>query len=346
MSPLNLELEMFTFFEMTPDLVCIAGKDGFFRKVNPSVINKLEYTQEELFARPISSFIHPEDQPSTSLTRAELLNGKALLNFQNRYITKRGKIIWLEWTSIYFADKEIVFAIAKDISERKQIDLAIEEKYKEYKSLATHFKSSIEEDKKYLAVELHEDLAQLAAVVRLDIDCILANEPGMQATSKARMNHALAVSDLMINAIRRISFSISPNMLEDHGLDETLRWHCKEFNILNGVRCIFEANYNETDLSNEIKLDFFRICQEALINVMYHAEANNVNISIEDTGHEICLAITDDGKGFDLTQQKHTPGLTSMRKRAASINGRLTIETETGKGTRVLVAIKKPNSKH
>ena len=342
---LNLELEMFTFFEMTPDLVCIAGKDGFFRKVNPSVINKLGYTQEELFASPISSFIHPEDQPSTGQTRAELLNGKALLNFQNRYITKGGKIIWLEWTSIYFADKEIVFAIAKDISERKQIDLEIEEKYKEYKSLATHFKSSIEEDKKYLAVELHEELAQLAAVVKLDIDGILANEPGMQAASKARLHHALAVSDLLINAIRRISFSISPEMLEDLGLDETLRWHCKEFNILNGVPCTFEANYNETELSGEIKLDFFRICQEALSNVMYHAEANSVNISIEDLGHEICLAISDDGKGFDMAQQRHTSGLTSMRKRAASINGRLTIETQIGKGTKVLVAIKKPNSK-
>jgi PAS domain S-box len=343
MSPLlNLELEMFTFFEMTPDLVCIAGRDGYFRKVNPAVINKLGYTQEELFARPIFSFLHPDDLPSTSQTREEMFNGKALLNFQNRYITKQGKIIWLEWTSIYFADKEIVFALAKDISERKQIDLEIEEKYKEYKSLATHFKSSIEEDKKYLAVELHEELAQLMAVVKLDIDWIIANEPGLKPLSNARMSHALAVSDLVINTIRRISFSISPKMLEDHGLDDTLRWHCKEFKILTGIPCTFIARYNETDLSHEMKLDFFRICQEALSNVMYHAEANNVNITIEDLGDKICLSISDDGKGFDEAQQEQTLGLTSMRKRAASINGRLTIETETGKGTRVLVAIKKP----
>jgi PAS domain S-box-containing protein len=343
MNPLlDLDLDMFTFFEMTPDFVCIAGKDGYFRKVNPAVINKLGYTQEELFSRLISSFIHPDDQPSTKLTREEMLNGKALLNFQNRYITKQGKVIWLEWTSIYFADKEIVFALAKDISERKQIDLEIEEKYKEYKSLATHFKSSIEEDKKYLAVELHEELAQLMAVVKLDIDWIIANEPGLKPSSKVRMNHALAVSDLVINTIRRISFSISPKMLEDHGLDDTLRWHCKEFQILTGIPCTFKASYNETDLSYEMKLDFFRICQEALSNVMYHAEANNVNITIEDPGDEICLCITDDGKGFDVAQQEQTPGLTSMRQRAASINGRLTIGTATGKGTSVLVAIKKP----
>src|SRR3989440_6281543 len=159
------EFEMFTFFEMTPDLVCIAGKDGYFRKVNPAVINKLGYTQEELFSKPISSFIHSEDKDVTQRKRAKLLLGKTLMNFENRYVTKTGEIVWLAWTSIYFPDKEIVFAIAKDISERKQIERDIEEKYKKFKSLASHFKSSLEENQKYLASELHDELAQLAGVV-------------------------------------------------------------------------------------------------------------------------------------------------------------------------------------
>src|SRR5947209_777054 len=145
----NQSLELFTFFEMTPDLVCIAGKDGFFRKVNPAVIEKLEFTTEELLARPISSFIHHEDQAVTHHRRIKLLNGQPLMNFENRYISKSGKIIWLAWTSIYFSDKEVVFAIAKDITERKHIEKEIEEKYNKFKSLANHFKISLEEDKKY-----------------------------------------------------------------------------------------------------------------------------------------------------------------------------------------------------
>lgn len=332
---------MFALFEMTPDLVCIASKDGFLKKVNPAVIGKLGYTQEELFARPIKSFIYEEDKDLTHKSRTDLLSGKVLLNFVNRYVTKNGKIVWLEWTSIYFPDKEIVFAIAKDVTERKQIEKETEEKYRVIKGLATHFKSRIEKDRKDLAYELHEELAQLACVVKMDIDSITVSEPGLSAAGKRRIEHALVLSDLLVNTIRRISFSMSPNMLDDLGLNAVFEGQCREFSILNGIPCDFQSAYDEAHLTHEVKLDFFRICQESLTNVMYHAEANNVKISIEDIGDTIHLAIIDDGKGFEINQQKQTSGLNSIRERVASINGQLTIQSEPGKGTRVCVSIAK-----
>ena len=84
---IDLNFEIPPFFEMTPDLVCIAGKDGFFRKVNHAVIEKLGYTEEELFARPISSFMHPEDRELTLEHRTKLIYGQPLINFQNRYVS-------------------------------------------------------------------------------------------------------------------------------------------------------------------------------------------------------------------------------------------------------------------
>lgn len=337
----DLGLEVFELFEMTPDFVCIATKEGYFKKVNPAVINKLGYTEEELFSRPISSFIYPDDKAITSSTRSELLEGTTLINFQNRYVKKNGELIWLEWSSIYSPGKELVFAIAKDVSERKKVELEIEEKYKKFKSLATHFKSSIEKERKHLSTELHEELAQLASVVKIDIDWINTHVTNLEVLPKNRITHALAITDLLINTIRRISFSISPNMLSDFGLTATLVWQCDEFSILNGIPCTFHSNYDEASLTDEIKIDFFRICQESLTNVMYHAAANNVTISIDDTDNKIKLTIADDGKGFNTVEMKNRPGLVSMRERAASINGKLTIESETGKGTKVCVTIKK-----
>lgn len=330
------------FFEMTPDLVCIAGKDGFLKKVNAAVIDKLGYTEEELLANPIDSFIYPADKDLTRNQRAELLNGKVLLNFENRYVKKTGEIIWLEWTSIYFSDDEIVFAIAKDVTQRKQMEQEVEEKYKKFKSLATHFKTSIEEDRKYLAVELHEELAQLASVVKMDVDWIRIKVPTLSESAKNRIEHASVIADLLITTIRRISFSISPNMLEEIGLNATLKWHCKEFSILNGIPCRFESRYEEANLTLEIKIDFFRICQESLTNIMYHAQASNVTVSIEEDSDKICLIIIDDGKGFAIGQQKQTAGLIRIRERTASINGQLTIQSEIGEGTRVCVTIAKP----
>ncbi len=343
MSSLNItDLEVADFFEMTPDLVCIAGKDGFLRKVNQAVITKLGYSREELFVRPIVSFIHPDDQQLTISRRAALLTGESLLNFENRYIAKSGSIVWLSWTSIYISDKEVVFAIAKDVTERKLIELEAEKKYEKYKSLASHFKTSIEEDRKYIALELHEEVAQLASVVKMDVDWVRTNVPELSAFSKERIEHASVISNLLIKAMQRISFSISPVMLEEFGLNTALNWHCKEFTVLNGIPCSFETAFDESELTIETKIDFFRICQEAMENIMYHAQASKVIISIEDTDGKICMRISDDGRGFDMPEQKPGFGLISMRERTASINGAFDIITGIGKGTSISIVIAKP----
>ncbi len=339
MDPADSKMELAPFFEMTPDLVCIAGADGFFRRVNSSVINKLEYSEEELFSRPIFSFLHPEDQERTAYTRAKMLAGEPLLNFENRYIAKSGKVIWLEWTSVYSPEQGVVFAIAKDVTTRKEVEKEVEEKYIRYKSLATHFKTSIEKDRKFLALELHEELAQLASVVKMDVEWIKVNVPELSEFSMKRVEHASVITTLLIKSMQRISFYISPAMLQDIGLTATLEWHCKEFALLNGIDCFFENAYSEEAITMEVKTDLFRICQEALTNIMYHAQANKVTVRIEESDDKIILSIIDDGKGFDIAEQKKTFGLINMHERAASINGNLSVKSMPGKGTRVIVSV-------
>jgi signal transduction histidine kinase len=196
----------------------------------------------------------------TMQERAKLLDGVALTHLDNRYLTKDGRIVWLHWTSVYLPDKEAVFAIAKDITERKQAEKELEDKYLKFKGLAAHFKSSVEKDRKNFASELHEELAHLAAAIKLDIDWIGANTPGLFGLQKSKIEHASAILTLCINKIRKISFAISPYILDMLGLDKTLQSLCNEFAILNNTPCLFESAYTERDLTHEIKLDFFRIC--------------------------------------------------------------------------------------
>jgi PAS domain S-box-containing protein len=110
------------FFELTPDLLCIAGYDGYFKKVNKAVSNVLGYSLEELYSRPINDFIYFKDQKITSEFRNEIINSTPLLDFENRYVHKSGEIIWLSWTSQPIEDKQLVFAIAKDITHKKRIE--------------------------------------------------------------------------------------------------------------------------------------------------------------------------------------------------------------------------------
>lgn len=303
-------------------------------------MQKLGYTEEELLSRPIHTFIHPEDKERTQLNRKELLEGKNLLNFENRYITKEGGIVWLEWTSIYLPDEEVVFAIAKDVTSRKQLEAEVFRKFEKFKGLATHFKSSIEEDRKYLATELHEELAQLASVVKMDIDWIKMREHELSEASVKRIDHASVVADLLINTIRRISYAISPSQIEEHGLNATIEWHCREFSLMTGCKCSYEHSYDESAMPLEIKIDFYRICQEALSNIMFHAQATNAFVCIEETEEGFHLLIQDNGRGFVVTESEKFSGLNSIRERADSINGQLKIESQPGKGTSISVLVK------
>lgn len=167
-----LNIGLSDFFDLTPDLVWIAGKDGFLKKANPAVMKKLGYTEDELYTKPITFFMHPDDIANTLLGRAKLLSGEVLHNFCNRYISKASEIIWLQWTSIYITDKEVVLAIAKDVTDRKKIEEEVEAKYIKIKEMASHFKNRIENGRKYFAYEIHEELAQLVSVV--NYGCALA----------------------------------------------------------------------------------------------------------------------------------------------------------------------------
>jgi signal transduction histidine kinase len=96
-------------------------------------------------------------------------------------------------------------------------------------------------------------------------------------------------------------------------------------------------------LPHEVQLDLFRICQEAMTNIMDHSGAQSASISFDTTPKEIILIIADNGRGFHLRKLKHTPGLDNMRKQAALVKGKLTIDTAVGKGTRILLNIDKQN---
>mgnify|MGYP003636530156 FL=1 len=115
---LNLE----PFFDISLDLLCIAGFDGYFKKINPAFIKLLEYPEEELFSKKISEFIYEEDRDLTAGFRENIKRNIPLLNFENRYVSKSGKLIWLQWTSIPLSSENLVYAIAKNITHKKELD--------------------------------------------------------------------------------------------------------------------------------------------------------------------------------------------------------------------------------
>jgi PAS domain S-box-containing protein len=122
MENLNEIFDLEYFFYLSPDWLCVAGFDGYFKKINPAVSRTLGYTDNELFAKPIDSFVYPEDRSITASKRESIKKNNPLYNFENRYVTKSGEIVWLSWTSMPVKSQQLVFAIAKDITDKKKLE--------------------------------------------------------------------------------------------------------------------------------------------------------------------------------------------------------------------------------
>ena len=119
----QLEAEHDRFFDCALDLFCIISFEGYFKRLNPAWTTTLGYDMDELKARPIMEFLHPDDIPMSELKFADILAGKNVASFENRLRTKSGSYCWLSWTVVPFLEDNTMYAIARDISDLKQAQL-------------------------------------------------------------------------------------------------------------------------------------------------------------------------------------------------------------------------------
>jgi len=116
------ENERSRFFALSPDLLCIAGFDGYFKHLNSIWQQTLGYTNEELLSQPYMAFVHPDDQESTLGKARKLPDGHAVQAFENRYRCKDGSYRWLAWNAIPLIDQQLIYATARDITQQKLTD--------------------------------------------------------------------------------------------------------------------------------------------------------------------------------------------------------------------------------
>ena len=112
------------FFELSMDLICVAGLDGYFKRVSPSFTRLLGWTEEELLSRPSAEFVHADDRQSTAREASRIGRGATALNFQNRYVCKDGSVVWLSWAAVPVAERGVMYATARDVTKERQADAA------------------------------------------------------------------------------------------------------------------------------------------------------------------------------------------------------------------------------
>ncbi|RYD32176.1 MAG: PAS domain S-box protein, partial [Verrucomicrobiaceae bacterium] len=119
------EEERARFFNLSLDLLCVAGTDGYFKRVNPAFRQTLGFTETEMLSHPFTNFIHLDDIDATQSEIQTMANGQPSTHFENRYLCKDGTWKWLAWNTQPFPEEGLLYAVARDVTEKKEAELAI-----------------------------------------------------------------------------------------------------------------------------------------------------------------------------------------------------------------------------
>jgi len=150
--------------------------------------------------------------------------------------------------------------------------------------------------------------------------------------------------DETIQTVRRIATELRPDVLDNAGLLAALEWQAREFEAQTGTRCRVRTTLRETLWDQNLNTAFFRIFQETLTNIIRHAEASQVKVTLTQIGDDLVLEVKDNGRGIPEGEVSNTRsiGLRGMRERASLLGGDVRFSGDPGKGTNVTVRIPRP----
>ena len=226
--------------------------------------------------------------------------------------------------------------ILRDVTERERAEQALVSSRQELHEIATASAAAREQEKGRIARELHDELGQQLTALRLDIDFV-GLAAGADPAIAAKVAAMRALVDATVVATRRIASDLRPMLLDDLGAVPAIEWLVEQFGKRCGIPVSLAVDPPDLELAGAQATSAYRIVQEALTNVARHAQATDVRVMLRRTGDELVLAVQDDGRGFDLAaaRRPNAFGLVGLRERAYLVNGRITIDSAPGEGTRV-----------
>ncbi|WP_046560891.1 ligand-binding sensor domain-containing protein [Kangiella geojedonensis] len=228
----------------------------------------------------------------------------------------------------------------QDIREKeKELKIA----FKGLRNLTNRIETAKEEERQHISRELHDELGQTLTATKINLQVIgTLQEP--QAI-KERLEQSISVVDGMIEQVRNVSLSLRPPLLDEAGLVPALEYYLDVIQERTGLDIQLEADQDVSGNSHDVRVVIFRIIQEAISNVLRHANATVLHIKLSVDGEQVCVHIEDDGDGYDIEavneRIKHGEhlGLLGMLERVKNVNGHIELESEPGKGSTIKARI-------
>jgi PAS domain S-box-containing protein len=232
-------------------------------------------------------------------------------------------------------------ATSKDITDRKHVENALNERTEQLRELSTHLQEIREEERTNIAREIHDELGQQLTGLKMDITWLKKRVKTEDPVIKNKFAESIKLIDASVKTIRRIVTELRPSIIDDLGLNAAVEWHVVDFGKKLGLHIEYENDFDDEHIKPAISIGLFRILQESLTNIAKHAQAKNVSIKIGQVNDTIHLCVKDDGVGFDtkVRQIDKTFGLLGIKERANKMDGECFIESGPGEGTKIEVRI-------
>ncbi len=228
----------------------------------------------------------------------------------------------------------------EDRAERRRAEAAREEYSRKLLALSRRLVTAQETERRHIARELHDEIGQTLTLAQLNLQAVLAS-PTIDPAQKNQLQECLTAVDRVLEQVHDISLNLRPSMLDDLGLEAALRWYTNRQAALVGIEADFIAQPLPRRLDARIETECFRIAQEALTNVVRHAQATKVKVELQHSAGRLQLRVSDNGVGFDVSGNRARAvrgtslGLLSMEERAALAGGNLEIISAPGQGTAI-----------
>ncbi len=337
--------------ERIPLAYLIIDKDFKIKFFNPEAEKLFGYRNKEVKGKDPYEFLIPESSKKlVEEKRKRWMLGDMNANGINENITKDGRIILCEWYNTPIMDENgnlvEVISMGINVTEREKSKSELLKSEQKLRALASHLQTVREEERAAIARELHDELGQILTSIKMNL--IMMSKQVMQEDEsfdkKIFENEIQAMNEMIEQSVKRLKKLISelrPEVLENLGLIPALEWLIKQFTIRSGVKVNFNSIITNPELNKTQELNIYRIVQESLTNAVRHSAASEISIDILKKENQLEVKIADNGKGFnpDILEPLQSIGITGMKERAKAFGAELSIKSNSGIGTTVLLKL-------
>jgi signal transduction histidine kinase len=229
--------------------------------------------------------------------------------------------------------------------ENTQLYEVVQERETQLEELVRQLVNAQERERGRIARELHDETGQKLTALAMGLAAVETSLAGEPVRAQGLVRNLRDVADQSITELRNIMADLRPAQLDDLGLVPALRWYVGQYTDRHpDLNVTLSADRMPKRLPPGLETVLFRVAQEALTNIARHAHASQTNIELNQHAGSVRLVVTDDGVGFDVNappkyERGSGLGLVGMRERVALVGGTCTVESEPGRGTRIIIEL-------